>query len=122
MTSLYLNQCNFISHVFERFCFIPKFTNTSVVELSVLRGVAVFFFNARKSVHLPIAVLPLLKVPHVSASASEDMTLLIVLHYVWIGPFILGLGFIGFWRWPISQIEMSSITTSCLWHGEIFRV
>ena len=43
-----------------------------------------------------IAVFPLLKVPHVSTSSAEDTTLRIVLHSVWIGPFILVLVFIEF--------------------------
>ena len=41
-----------------------------------------------------IAVFPLLKVTHVSASAAEDTTFRIVLHSVCMGPFLSGLGFI----------------------------
>ena len=91
-----LNQCHFISHVFERFGFIPEFTIPSVVELSVLMGVtSCLWSNAIKAGRMPIAVFPLLKVPHVSASAAEDTTLRIVLHYMCIGPFLSGLCFIG---------------------------
>ena len=42
-TSLSLNHCHFISHVFECFCFIPEFINPSVAELSVLTGCHWFF-------------------------------------------------------------------------------
>ena len=76
---------------------MPDFTNTSVAELSVLRGVAVFLWsNAIKDGHLKIAVFPLFKVPHVSSSVAEDTTLRIFFHSMWIGPFLLRLGFIGF--------------------------
>ena len=43
---------------------------------------------------MKIAVFLLLKFTYVSASADEDETLRIVLHFVCIGPFFLGLGFI----------------------------
>ena len=95
-TSLSLNQCYFISHVFEHLGFIPNFTKLSVVELSVLRGVAGFlWYNAIKSGCMPIDVFLSLHVPHVPASSHEDTILRIVLHLVCIGPFLLGLGFIG---------------------------
>ena len=44
---------------------------------------------------MPIEIFTLLKFSHVSASAAEDTTLRIVLNSVWIGPFILGVGFNG---------------------------
>ena len=95
-TSLSLNQCHFIYHVFEYLGFIPNFTKLSVVELSVLRGVAgCLLSNVIKSGCMLIDVYPLLKVPHVSASAAEDTTFRIVLHSVFMGPFLSGLGFIG---------------------------
>ena len=91
-----LNQCHFISHVFEHFGFIPEFTNPSVVELSVLRGVAGYFWSdVIKYGRIPISVLLLLKVSHVSDSATEDTTFRIVLHSMCMGPFLSGLGFIG---------------------------
>ena len=81
---------------FQRFGFIPEFTKPSVVELSVLRGVAgCLWSNAIKAGRMPIYVLPLLKVTHDSASVSEGTTLRIVLRSVCIGPFLSGLGFIG---------------------------
>ena len=74
---------------------MPEFVNPYVLELSVLRGVAdCLWSNAIKYGRIPIAVLPLLKVPYVSVSSAEDMTLQIVLYSVCIGPFLLGLGFI----------------------------
>ena len=61
---------------FERFGFIPKFKNPSVVELYVLRGVAGFSWsNTIKAGRMPIYVYLLLKVPYVSASAAEDTKL-----------------------------------------------
>ena len=82
--SLSLNQCHFRYQVFEHLGFIPEFTNTSVIEFSVLRGVAgCLWSNAIKAGHMPIAVFLLLKVPHVSASAVWDTNFRIVLHYVW---------------------------------------
>ena len=74
---------------------MPNFTNPSVVELSVLRGVAgCLWTKTIKAGRMPITVSLLLKVPHVSASADEDTTLRIFYDSVCIGPFLLGLGFI----------------------------
>ena len=74
-TYLSLNQCYFISHVFEHFGFMPDFTNPSVVELSVLRSVAgCLWSNLIKSGCMTIDVFPLLKFPRVSALAAEDTT------------------------------------------------
>ena len=96
ITSLSLNQCHFTSHVFERFGFMPKFTNPSVVEFSGLRGVAgCLWFNDINYGHMPIYIFLLLEVPHVSDSAAEDITLRIVLHSVCIGLFLSWLVFIG---------------------------
>ena len=76
--------------------FITEFTNTYLFELSVLRGVAgCLWSNEIKSGRMTIDVFPLLNVPHVSASTSEDTTLKIVLYYVYIGLFLLGVGFTG---------------------------
>ena len=44
---------------------------------------------------MTIAILPLFKVPQVSASAAKETTLQVILHYVCIGLFLSGLGFIG---------------------------
>ena len=44
---------------------------------------------------MTIAIFTLLKVPHVTTSADKDMILRIVLEYVWIGPFLLCVGFIS---------------------------
>ena len=75
---------------------MPEFTNPSVVELSILRGVAgCLWSNAIKAGRITIDVFLLLKVPHISASSAEDTTLRIVLHSVCICPFLLGLDFIG---------------------------
>ena len=75
---------------------MPEFTNPSAVELSVLRGLyGCLWSNMIKSDRIPIAVLPLFKVPHVLASGAEDTILQILLHSVWIGQFILGVGFTG---------------------------
>ena len=53
---------------------MPEFTNHSIVELSVFRGVsACVCYNAIKYGCMPISVFLLLKVPHVSASTAEDM-------------------------------------------------
>ena len=76
---------------------MPEFTNPSVVEFSVLRGVDGYLWSITIMAGcMPIAVFPLLKVPHVSASAAEYTTLQIILHFLWIGLFPLGLGFIVF--------------------------
>ena len=40
---------------------------------------------------MTIVVFSLLRVPHASAFAAEDTTLRIVLHYIWIGPFVFGV-------------------------------
>ena len=73
VTSLFINQCHFTSNVFECFGFIPEFINNSVVELSFLRGVADFlWYNESIAGCTVIAILPLLKEPHVSASSNED--------------------------------------------------
>ena len=91
-----LNHLHFISHVFERFGFIPEFTKPSVVEFSVLRGVAgCLWSNVIKAGRIPVAFFPLLKVPHVSYYAAEDTKFRIVLHSVCMGPFLSVLGFIG---------------------------
>ena len=75
---------------------MPELTNISIVELSVLRGVAGCLWpNAIKAGCMTIAVLPLSKVTHVSASATDDKILRIVLKFVCIGPLLSGLGFIG---------------------------
>ena len=95
-TYFFLNQCHFISHVFECFGFMTKFTKPSVVELSVLRGVTgCLWFNTIQSGCILIEVFLLLKLPHVSVYATKDITLRIFLHSVWIRQFLLGLGFIG---------------------------
>ena len=67
-----------------------------MIELSILRGVAGCFWSSTiNSGCMAVAVIPLLKVPHVSAFASEDTRLWAVLHYVWTGLFLLGVGFNG---------------------------
>ena len=77
------------------FDFIPKFKNPSVLELSVLRGIAVCLWSdVIKAGRMSISVLPFLKVPHVPASSAEETTFWIVLHSVCMGTFISGLGFI----------------------------
>ena len=77
-SSIYLsyNQFHFISHVFEHFGFIPELTNLNLVELSVLSVVSgCLQSKAIRASRIPIAVLPLLNVPHVSASVYEDTSL-----------------------------------------------
>ena len=75
---------------------MPEFTKPSVVELYILRGVSgCLWSNAIKAGCMPISVFPLLKVSHVSAYDTEYTTLRIVLHYVWIGPFLVRVGFTG---------------------------
>ena len=75
-TSLSLNKCHLISHVFERLGFMPEFTNPSVVKLSALKGVAVcLWYNAIKAGHMSIDVFLVFNVPHVSDSDDEDTTL-----------------------------------------------
>ena len=55
---------------------MPKLKNSSVVELSVLRGaVGCLWSNSVKAGHMSIAIFPLFNVPHVSASYDEDTTL-----------------------------------------------
>ena len=54
------------------------------------------WYNEIKAGLMPIKVLLLLKVTHVSAYAAEDTILWILLHYMLIGPFLLGASFIGF--------------------------
>ena len=55
---------------------MPKFTNISVLELSVFRGVSgCLWYNVIKVGHMQIAFFSLLKIPHVSAYAAEDATL-----------------------------------------------
>ena len=91
-----LNQFHFISHAFELFGFIPDFTNHSVVELFVFRGVdGCLWSNLIKYGRMPIAFSQLLKVPHVSVSAAEGTTFRNFLHSVCMVPFFSGLGFIG---------------------------
>ena len=75
---------------------MPEFTKPSVVELSVLRDVTgCLWSNEIKGVRIMIAIFLMLKVPHVSSYSTEDMILRMVLHYAWIGPFPLVVGFIG---------------------------
>ena len=72
-----------------------EFLKPSVVELSVLGGVpGCFWSNEIKAGSMQVAVSTIFKLPHVLASVAEYTTLGIVLHTVWIGPFILGVGFI----------------------------
>ena len=86
----------FISHVFEIFVFIPEFTNPSVVELSVLRGVTgCSRSNAITAGCMSISVFLLFRVPQISDLSAEDTALHTVLHYVCMGPFLSELGFIG---------------------------
>ena len=95
-TSLSLNQCHVISHVIEHSGIIPDFTNPSIVEFSVLRGVSnCRWSNVITVICIRISVFPCLKVPHISDSAAEDTTMRIVLHSVSMGTFILGVLFIG---------------------------
>ena len=95
-TFLSLNQCHFISHVFERFGFIPDFKKPSVFQSSVLRGFAgCLWLNAIKADHMTIAIFPLLKFPQFASSVDEDATLRIFLHSLWIGPFLSGVRFTG---------------------------
>ena len=82
-TYLYLNQCLFIYHVFERFGFIPEFKKPSVIDFSVLRGVGgCLISNTIKADCMPVTIFPLLKVPHVSDSAAEDTTFRKIFHSV----------------------------------------
>ena len=73
-----------------------QFIKPSVLELSILRRVdGCLWANAIKAGRMPIYTFILLKVPHLSDSAAKDTTIWIVLHSMWIGPFLLGVGFIG---------------------------
>ena len=66
-----------------------------MVELSVLRGVVgCLWTNSIKAGLILIDVLIFVKVPHISSSADEDTTFRIASHYVCMGPFLLGIGFI----------------------------
>ena len=122
-TYLSLNQCHFISHVFERLGYIPKFKNPSVVEFSVLRGAyGCSWSNAIKAGSMTIYVFPFLKVRYVSDSGVEDTTLQIVLHSMCMGKFLSGLVFYWTLWGPVAQIRMTCITASCLWHGEVCLV
>ena len=57
-TSLSLDQCHFINHVFELLIFMPKLINPFVFELSILGGVAGCFWCKRiKYGYMPISVL-----------------------------------------------------------------
>ena len=81
--SLSFRQFHFISPVFELLGFIPELKNPSVVELAVLIGViCCFCFNAIRDGQMPIAVFPLLNFLHISASAADETTLRIVLHFL----------------------------------------
>ena len=67
-----------------------------MVELSVFMVVAGCLWSSEiKDGWMTIFVFMLLKVPHVLDSDDEDTTLRIVLHSVWMGPFLLGVGFNG---------------------------
>ena len=80
---------------FWTFWFHDQVENPSVVEFSGLRGVAgCLWSNVINASCIPIAVLPLLKVPHVSTSSAEDTTLRIFKYYVCIGQLISGIGLI----------------------------
>ena len=72
---------------------MPKLTNPSVVEWSILRGVSGFLWsNAIKDGCMTVAVFPLINILHVSSSDDKYATLKIFLHSVCIGPFILREG------------------------------
>ena len=82
-----------MSHIFERFGFIPESTKPVVVEFSVLQGLGGCLCpSTNKEVCIPTPSLALLNVPEVSASVSEVTTLQIVLCVVRIGPLRLGVG------------------------------
>ena len=54
---------------------MPKLTNPSAVEFSVLRGVTgCLWYNAIEVGCMLISVFLLLNVPHILASATEDTT------------------------------------------------
>ena len=75
---------------------MPKFTIPSVVELPVFGGVdGCLCYNSIKYGRIPIAVFTLLNLPHTSYSTYEDTILRIVLHFVCIRPFPLGVIFTG---------------------------
>ena len=82
-SSIYLshNHCHFIYHVFERLGFIPDLKNPSVFELSILSGFAgCIWSNSVRAGHIPIDVLTLLNVIHVSDYTADDTALRIVLN------------------------------------------
>ena len=75
---------------------MPEFTNTSMVEFSILGDVAgCLWSNAIKAGRMPIDVFPLFRSPHVSDSSAGYTTLRIVFHFVWIGQFLFGVSFTG---------------------------
>ena len=58
---------------------MPKLTNPSVVEWSILRGVSGFLWsNAIKDGCMTVAVFPLINILHVSSSDDKYATLKIV--------------------------------------------
>ena len=110
-----LNLCHFISHIFESFGFMAYFTNPSVVELSVLRGVSGYLCsNVIKAGRMPIYVFSLLKVTHISASAAEDTRLRIALHSVCIYTFLFG--------WLLSNLVKADFSYINYLHNSFFSL
>ena len=88
-----------MSHVFDFFGFMLEFTKPSVVELSILRGVGGCLLpRPMREGIIATPSLAFQNVPVVSASASEETTLQIVLHVVRIGTFRLVDGRLGLSR------------------------
>ena len=103
---------------------MPEFTKPSVVELSVLRGVAGCLFpNAIKAGCMLISVFLLLKVSHVSASSDVGTALRIVLNSVWIGPFHLGVGLLALVMTNSSDINVqhNNFFPMACWYMPLFN-
>ena len=102
----------FMSHVLDFFGFMLEFTNPSVVELYILRGVGGCLLRPMREGRIAIPSLALQNVPVVSASAADETTFTKILACGENWYVTLGGWEIRFITRPINEIIMSSIYTA----------
>ena len=91
-----------------------------MVELSVFIGVGGWGCPSTFNMNLiGILICALCKNPHISTSAADTTTFLIVLHSVSIGPFIFGE---HVFFWMVAKMVITRNLTLCLRHNQVSRI
>ena len=113
-----------MSIAFDRFCLVVPFAKPADVVLSACMGVGVWGCpNSSRVVRIGKASLSFRKVALISASAAEDMTVLMIWHMVWMAPLLMGRVVVCcHYRRVGRRGKMASGLATCAFFTEIGRI